>query len=1009
MPRKTFYILLFLSIFCVTSHAQKKVSFVFSQLNESNGLPNNSIFCSLQDRDGFIWIGTGDGLIRYDGNHFNVFKSNYKIRNSLPHNIVIDIFEDTEGKIWMATGYGIGYFDKKKFEFVNFSEDTEGKFGRCNTITGDNQDNIWFSGENFVASYSKKTKVFTRYNPNPNIPGSISSFEAYFNSIAFDPVNNGIWLSTLKGINYYDIKTKQFFNYKNNPQKLSIFDDDWKGPINIQGNKMYYHDNITHSLIVFNIQTRKIEKSITCEAWQKVKHQTIFGFLIDRSKNIWLSFGSGSYFIDAPGVPKEIEYQANNKTSVSEKFFSAIWQTIDGTIWIGTTANGISYINPDRIFYKAYIIPYIYTLTTVKKEFESINAFAESEDGTWWIGTWAKKLIHFDPQKKTTEIYTIPNTRVSTRHKYIHTVCDSKDVVYVAIQEGIHLFNKKTKKISPLTLPPKLDLKSMFILSIELQGDFLWVRTDTSSVFTYQISKKEWCEYYIPNNLQRNFYTTRMFLGKDKKGDIWVNLYPKGFAKFSKEKQQFVIENIKDHHPFEEWFFQYQKDSLNNFWIPTLGFGLVKYDTRIKQYSNWRQADGLMSDNCQAACPDGFGKIWISNFNKFSIFNPKDNQFQNFRLPYNEGDLDYRNYMFPLRNKHIMAIQKNYLIEFMPEKVAGEIPKNPALISSLQTPDSTFLVNSEVQKIGLNATQNNFSISYSVLTPYQEQYKYYYMLEGYDENWVAADSKTTANYTKIPGGEYVFKVKTVVNNKSIEGKSLIIEVDTFFYKTRWFLYFILFLIGSLAYAFYRYNVQKTAELHHLQIQTARLQKDKTEIQYQNLINHLNPHFLFNSLTSLNSLIAINPKQASKFLKRLSLIYRYILQNKEKELVSLEEEIAFVQNYIDLQKSRFEEGLQVHIEVPNDYQLYRIVPVTLQNLLENAIKHNVIEDESPLIISIYVQDNYLIMENNLQRKHYVETSNKQGLASLQTLYHYLSKRKLEITETAVKFIVRIPLL
>jgi hypothetical protein len=327
----------------------------------------------------------------------------------------------------------------------------------------------------------------------------------------------------------------------------------------------------------------------------------------------------------------------------------------------------------------------------------------------------------------------------------------------------------------------------------------------------------------------------------------------------------------------------------------------------------------------------------------------------------------------------------------------------------LQTPDSTFLINSEIKKIGLNATQSNFSINYSVLTPYQEQYKYYYMLEGYDENWVAADSKTTANYTKIPGGDYEFKVKTVVNNKSIEGKSLIIEVDTFFYKTQWFLFLILLLISGLGYAFYRYNIQKTAELHHLQIQTARLQKDKTEIQYQNLINHLNPHFLFNSLTSLNSLITIDPKQASKFLKRLSLIYRYILQSKEKELVSLEEEIAFVQNYIDLQKSRFEEGLQISIQIPDTYAVLRIVPVTIQNLLENAIKHNVIEDESPLMIFIYGEDDYLIVENNLQKKHYVETSNKQGLTSLQTLYYYLSNRKLEIIETAEKFIVKIPLL
>ena len=211
------------------------------------------------------------------------------------------------------------------------------------------------------------------------------------------------------------------------------------------------------------------------------------------------------------------------------------------------------------------------------------------------------------------------------------------------------------------------------------------------------------------------------------------------------------------------------------------------------------------------------------------------------------------------------------------------------------------------------------------------------------------------------------------------------------------------------YAFVRFRANQRSKIYHLKMQSTRLEKDKTEIQYQNLINHLNPHFLFNSLTSLNSLIMTEPKMASKFLQKLSLIYRYILQNKEKDVVTLEQELGFVKHYIDLQKSRFEAGLEININIEKDSLASGIVPVTLQNLFENAIKHNTVGEENPLIINVFIEGDYLIVINNLQRKKFVETSNKQGLDSLKNLYKYLTPKPLEAIETEKEFLVKVPLL
>jgi LytS/YehU family sensor histidine kinase len=142
---------------------------------------------------------------------------------------------------------------------------------------------------------------------------------------------------------------------------------------------------------------------------------------------------------------------------------------------------------------------------------------------------------------------------------------------------------------------------------------------------------------------------------------------------------------------------------------------------------------------------------------------------------------------------------------------------------------------------------------------------------------------------------------------------------------------------------------------------------------------------------------------------MSKIYRYILKNRDNELVSLEEEIRFVQTYIHLQKARFENGIVINMAVKKEQFPLRIVPVTLQNLIENAIKHNVIDQENPLHIDIFSENGYVVIRNNLQKKNFVETSNKQGLANLQSLYRYLSNKPIQIKEDDKYFTIKIPLI
>ncbi|HEX8529080.1 MAG TPA: histidine kinase, partial [Cytophagales bacterium] len=193
------------------------------------------------------------------------------------------------------------------------------------------------------------------------------------------------------------------------------------------------------------------------------------------------------------------------------------------------------------------------------------------------------------------------------------------------------------------------------------------------------------------------------------------------------------------------------------------------------------------------------------------------------------------------------------------------------------------------------------------------------------------------------------------------------------------------------------------------VKTERLERERADAHYENLKNQLNPHFLFNSLSSLNSLIYENQDLASQFLQQLSRVFRYVLENKDKELVELDTEVKFVSRYVFLLRTRFGDDLDVRFEVPPDRLMRRVVPVTLQILIENAIKHNIINEENRLTIRVYADDQYLHVENNLHKKTIVETSNKHGLANLRSLYHYLSPLPVRVAETPATFAVSIPLL
>jgi sensor histidine kinase YesM len=193
------------------------------------------------------------------------------------------------------------------------------------------------------------------------------------------------------------------------------------------------------------------------------------------------------------------------------------------------------------------------------------------------------------------------------------------------------------------------------------------------------------------------------------------------------------------------------------------------------------------------------------------------------------------------------------------------------------------------------------------------------------------------------------------------------------------------------------------------VDAEKLQKESIAAKYESLKSQVNPHFLFNSLNALSNLVYEDQDKAVKFIKQLSEVYRYVLDTREKEVVPLEDEMRFLQSYLFLQQIRFGSKLMVEFDIKDQGNI-KIAPLALQMLLENAIKHNIVSEEDPLLIKVYSNNHYIIVENNIQKKVTLgESSTGVGLENICKRYEFLSNTKVEVIQDQFRFQVKLPVL
>jgi ligand-binding sensor domain-containing protein len=1021
--------LLFLGLFfCLHNWcgAQLPAEVVVTRYNETNGIPNGRVTAVLQGKSGYLWLGTGNGLLSFDGYTFRQY-----INPGLS-NAITRLAEDSSHQIWMSfLGGGFASFDPATGLFSNYkaysAKDPSLGTGEIEMLLFDRKGQLWMGiNQKGLVKAEPKQNRYTVYNLIEEGNLNLSpAFRNVFNSVynATEDEQGVLWLATHDGLYRFTPQTgkMEVLRYPYQPggnQRYDLFrciyqqhDTLWLGSFSGGISRYCTTTGQWTTWLPDSSKARSQTTNIITDLTPKSDHEfwvcsADLGLgIFNRQQNTFSFFSQQARYTNVP--TGEWMYATRDK---------------DQNIW-GLHRDGLYKVQvPD---YKFVYTPLPATHNNIDERNYILTDWYE-DDNFRLVGTgYADGLQVTDKRNNTRKalpIFLFPQEESVMDIRHIYR--DSRRVIWIVTRDVIYTFDTtRLQLVKAIQLPaysPDKPSHSFTRMTEDKEGN-LWFGTKRKGIFKYNRDGSQ-LTWYNNRSDAFHFLETSFVLDviTDTKGRVWM-AGPYGFLSYIDPKTHIPVP-LQTHKgdslplPGNKTSNLFT-DHAGNVWAGTY-YGLCYFDCNgptpvLKKI--FRVRNGLVSDFVYSMQEDAAGNMWCLTEAGICMIDRRDDHITVYNAMdgLTKGSNGQRIICLPGNQLQLLTNGGYYHIRN--ETTAPQREVAPLLITRMTVNDKEFYYTEALNHSGtvtLHPGQNFFSFEFAAINfsrPDKQQYAY--MLEGFDKDWIAAGNRRFVSYTNVPGGHYVFRIKLVVAEGPGDTPAIALPlyIQTPFYKTLFFYALLVLIIGVLVYWLYRNRLQHHRALHQLHSRAQLLEKEKALVMYEGLKQQLNPHFLFNSLTSLSGLIQTNQQMADDFLSRMSKIYRYILQNRDSDTVPLQEEVRFVSNYIQLQQTRFKKGLQVNITIDEDYDHRKVAPVVLQNLVENAIKHNIIDVDTPLVIDIFCEEEYLVVRNNLQKKAFVETSNKQGLLNMKALYRYLTSRPILIEEDKHYFTIKIPLL
>lgn len=934
----------------------------FIQHEVGNTFTDVPIHVMLQDHQGMIWLGTDLGLARYDGNSCYPMP----LDTSSGALSVTSLCEDRTGKIWVGTSSGKIYFLDPSGKPHLFDIEEGHPVKPITSILQDTSGSIWF------ATYGEGVYVYTGSRLfNFNMDDGLSGNDIY----SMTGTRNGeIWIGTDDGIN--------ICTFQNEVKKIrGIGLADGLPDQIITALKADAQDNVwigtfEYGVVLYNAGLHKITKPFENKGMDEITSFEMFD-----SHEVWIgtkTSGVWRYNTQFNSIRKLVSLQAFSTLAVSD-----ILADVEGNIWIsmqeGTLLSAFNSFE---------------SLTTDIGEIQTL--YCDHNDQLW-IGT-IKGLYRLEqyPDKASRAIRVAPEYNFNITN----ILEDDFGNLWIAtLDKGLFIYTPSTGVVRLNHASPEMLGSS--IMSMDRTKEEIYLATLQGVVSypsTKDITKESDVHFKLLNDPWRSnlHFVYQVFV--DSKDRAWFATDGNGV--YCVDGNNVTQYEGNDSITISK-VYSICEDQQGHMWFNTHDLGLVELNGT--SYKPLGLSQGLASMNVTSIASSKNGDILVSHRRGIDLMEPERRHFMYYSGEIGAEEFQSGDNAVATDSKGNVYIGGKDMI-FKYYAAEHEFSIDP------RTQFTQIRVNQQpvdfTEKHVFSYHENYFSFEYIGLwytAPHAVTYNY--KLVNYDrEAKISKDNLAT--YSSLPPGDYTFLVKASENksffNEPVASYSFTIA------KPFWLqLWFILSLISITALGLYWFVKMRSGRA----ARQAMLKKDMIESQLQALKAQINPHFLFNSFNTLITIIdenTLKPEVAIEYVEKLSDFFRSILQYREQETISLEEEFELVQTFGYLLTKRYGTNLILHVDpAPKDAF---ILPLTLQMLVENAVKHNVIAENRPLDVYITIdEDQYVTVKNNLQPKSRTEPSTQFGLQSIIRRYQLMSERKVIIEKDKDTFRVRIPII
>ena len=821
----------------------------FRNLGVKDDLSHSYVKCMLEDQSGFIWMGTLNGLNRFDSYSFRVYKSQEEDSSSISDNQINDLFERDNGDIWVATdGGGLNLYHRQTDQFEIFKNDPENpnsiSSNAINNIFEDRSGNLWIATEGSgIDVYNISQKSFTHFDTK-----TTKSLTDDHVKCIFQDNKHRIWIGTSTGLFRFNRGNKSFekHHFDSNNQSgnveigiLQIFEDNahrvWIGT---RGGGLYlYNENYNN----FQSIAQKSHGNNANE------HNVIYAIEEDRKGNIWLGTENSGLSVLNPVNQHFQNYQRDeiDNFSISSNSIRSLLRDRKGNIWVGTHNAGVDLMSIDGEKFTHY------RRQSAKNglNHNKVQTIFEDSKQIVWIGTDGGGLNRFDPDSEHFTYYVNrKGDDSSIGSNQVLSLCEvtNGDLWIGTRGSGITVLDSRrhVKKHHKLKGSGASGLKNNDINIVDViyedREGTIWLGTLGSGLLRYDPTTDDFIQIPFGDGTKLGTNDSKIHsITQDATGLLWIgteegglNCLDKKSGSFKYYMQQDDTDGISSNN-----IRHVHVDRSGNLWIGTEN-GLDFFDVKKHRFRNYSIEDGLTGDQIQGVLEDKDGILWVSTNAGISRFDRFNETFSNFTEADGLQVGEFNAHAFThSRSGRMYFGGNNGFNAFWPDHIE-DVPFSPGIfftsvrifdkeITQLVDEDEHPLLDQNIilaRKIDLPPESSMVSISYRSLNYVPEhKKKFQYRLLGLEDDWRDADQTHSATYTNLQPGRYTFQVKGVNNDGSWNEKpaEILIAISPPLWKTWWFqLLSSILLIGCVILIFYRRNRSNKRKQRALEMEVA---------------------------------------------------------------------------------------------------------------------------------------------------------------------------------------------